>query len=146
MTSTLIESTSDTAEIAGTDITYHHGIRSSHDGIKQLFQHDRNQKTADHAIRKHMLLLFHFSLNSPIIHFQTLPAVMPTLTLCSFPQDNASFYQRTYYGSSSYAIRGLHPGHVRCRSLQNQYFSNTCCITLLSVCVSIRICGTCALQ
>ena len=143
MTSTLIESTSDTAEIAAEPTLL---IRSSHDGIKQLFQHDRNQKTANQAIRKHMLLLFHFSLNSPIIHFQTLPAVMPTLTLCSFPQDNTSFYQRTYYGSSSYAIRGLPSGTCTMPQLTKPYFSNTCCITLLSVCVSIRICGTCALQ
>ena len=87
-----------------------------------------------------------FSLNSSIIHFQTLPAVMPTLTLCSFPQDNTSFYQRTYYGSSSYAIRGLPSGTCTMPQLTKPYFSNTCCITLLSLCVSIRRCGTCALQ
>jgi hypothetical protein len=146
MTSTLIESTSDTAEIAAepTLLT----IMVSAVPMMELSScsNDRNQKTADHAIRKHMLLLFHFSLNSPIIHFQTLPAVMPTLTLCSFPQDNASFYQRTYYGSSSYAIRGLPSGTCTMPQLTKPYFSNTCCITLLSVCVSIRICGTCALQ
>ena len=147
MTSTLIESTNDTAEIAAepTLLTIM---------VSAVPMIEFNNCSSTTGIRRLQIMrleniccccsIFHST--PPIIHFQTLPAVMPPLTLCSFPQDNASFYQRTYYGSSSYAIRGLPSGTCTMPQLTKPYFSNTCCITLLSVCVSIRRCGTCALQ
>ena len=50
------------------------------------------------------------------------------------------------FSSNSYAIRGLPSDTYTIPHRTKPYFSSTCCITLLSSCVSIRKCGICALQ